>query len=324
MSRLPRPRHATVVAYLALFVALGGTSYAAITVTGSNVTDESLTGQDVRDGSLRSRDVENNTLTSSDVRDSSLRERDFLPGSLPQGERGPAGPEGAKGDTGPVGPPGPSVSGSTEGPAGPAGPAGPVGPAGPAGPAGTKGDSGPTGERGPAGTTGPAGPTGDSGPTGENGSPGATGPVGATGQTGPRGPSNGYYFESNNDQRFSDGATIGKLDLPAGKYLVTSKVWLDNQEAQGRAFRCQLFNGAAEVDRGKSGLAASAGEAPDEQVMTLIGGAEVTSTGQLTLTCRRYNGEGFTVPPPPAGSEPMARWTHLTAIKVGELTRQAP
>ncbi|MEA2489886.1 MAG: hypothetical protein QOH21_1678, partial [Acidobacteriota bacterium] len=32
-----RPGHSTVVAYLALFVALGGTSFAALTITGKDV-----------------------------------------------------------------------------------------------------------------------------------------------------------------------------------------------------------------------------------------------------------------------------------------------
>ena len=49
-----RPRHATVVAYLALFVALGGSSYAAITVTGKNVKNGSLTGKDIENSSLTS------------------------------------------------------------------------------------------------------------------------------------------------------------------------------------------------------------------------------------------------------------------------------
>ncbi len=41
-------RHTTVVAYLAFFVALGGTSYAALTITGKNVKNSLLTGKDVR------------------------------------------------------------------------------------------------------------------------------------------------------------------------------------------------------------------------------------------------------------------------------------
>jgi hypothetical protein len=39
-----RPGHAVVVADLALFVALGGSSYAALTITGGNVKNSSLTG----------------------------------------------------------------------------------------------------------------------------------------------------------------------------------------------------------------------------------------------------------------------------------------
>jgi hypothetical protein len=50
MLRRPRrPSHATVVAYLALFMALGtGSAYAINEWTGANIVDESLTGADVR------------------------------------------------------------------------------------------------------------------------------------------------------------------------------------------------------------------------------------------------------------------------------------
>ena len=40
--------YANVVATLALFIALGGTSYAALTITGNNVKNVSLTGRDVK------------------------------------------------------------------------------------------------------------------------------------------------------------------------------------------------------------------------------------------------------------------------------------
>jgi hypothetical protein len=52
-----RSRHSVVVAYLALFVAVGGTAFAAATVTGKDVVDGSLTGADVKTGSIRSPDV---------------------------------------------------------------------------------------------------------------------------------------------------------------------------------------------------------------------------------------------------------------------------
>jgi hypothetical protein len=98
--RSHRPRHSTVVAYLALFVALGGTSYAAIRVTSKNVPKDALTGADIKD--LTGADVRNNSLTGADVRslrsgdiaNGSLLPEDFAPGQLPKGEAGAPGPPG--------------------------------------------------------------------------------------------------------------------------------------------------------------------------------------------------------------------------------------
>ena len=52
---------------LEFFVALGGTSYAALRVTGDNVVDNSLRGRDVKNDSLGTRDIAN------------LRATDFAP-----------------------------------------------------------------------------------------------------------------------------------------------------------------------------------------------------------------------------------------------------
>ncbi len=94
-----RLTYANVVSSLALFTALGGTSYAAITVTGAN--------------------VRNGSLTSADIKDRSLQARDFKAGQVPAGKPGPAGPQGAAGETGPAGPAGaPGERGAT-GPQGP-------------------------------------------------------------------------------------------------------------------------------------------------------------------------------------------------------------
>jgi hypothetical protein len=99
LMRLSR-RHTTAVAYLALFVALGGSAYAAVTVTGKNIKDGTITGKDVR----------NRSLGTSKLSASAL-------GSL-AGERGPSGPQGASGPKGATGPRGP------EGPIGQTGPDG--------------------------------------------------------------------------------------------------------------------------------------------------------------------------------------------------------
>lgn len=100
-ARIRRPTHATVVAYLALFIALGGSSYAAVTVTGKSVTNGSLTGADVKSNSITGRDVKG--LRTGDVADRSLLARDFRSGQLPAGPSGPAGPQGTQGVAGPAG-----------------------------------------------------------------------------------------------------------------------------------------------------------------------------------------------------------------------------
>ena len=82
--------YANVTGTLALFLALGGTSYAALTITSTNVKNNSLTGADVR----------NSSLTSADIKNFSLRSADFKAGQLP------AGPRGLKGDQGDAGAPG--------------------------------------------------------------------------------------------------------------------------------------------------------------------------------------------------------------------------
>jgi hypothetical protein len=51
LRRLSR-RHTTAVAYLALFAALGGSAYAAVTVTGESIKDGTVTGRDVKNRSL--------------------------------------------------------------------------------------------------------------------------------------------------------------------------------------------------------------------------------------------------------------------------------
>jgi type VI protein secretion system component Hcp len=78
-----RLTYANVVASLCLFILLGGSAYAAITVTGKNVKDGSLTSDDVKNGSLL--------------------KKDFKDGQLPRGPAGPQGPPGPQGPQGPAG-----------------------------------------------------------------------------------------------------------------------------------------------------------------------------------------------------------------------------
>ena len=50
--RFRRPSHATIVAYLALFVALGGSVYAANRINGRRLKPNSVTGKQVKEASL--------------------------------------------------------------------------------------------------------------------------------------------------------------------------------------------------------------------------------------------------------------------------------
>lgn len=57
MSLFSSARYANVVATLALVVAVGGTSYAAATITGKDVKDGSLTGKDLKQHSVAAADL---------------------------------------------------------------------------------------------------------------------------------------------------------------------------------------------------------------------------------------------------------------------------
>jgi hypothetical protein len=76
MKRLRSPlSYANVTATLALFVALGGTSYAVLHVGSDDIADNSLRSRDIRNDALLSRDVRDRTLRARDVRRESLGSR---------------------------------------------------------------------------------------------------------------------------------------------------------------------------------------------------------------------------------------------------------
>jgi len=73
------------IAYLALFIALGGTGYAAMRLPKNSVGTAQL---------------KNGAVTAAKVKSHSLLGSDFKVGQLPSGATGPAGAQGPKGDTG--------------------------------------------------------------------------------------------------------------------------------------------------------------------------------------------------------------------------------
>jgi hypothetical protein len=90
-----KPSPGTVLGALALLVALGGTSYAAVGALPR--------------ASVGTLQLQNGAVTSLKVANGGLRRIDFAPGVLipgPAGAAGPQGPAGATGATGPAGPAG--------------------------------------------------------------------------------------------------------------------------------------------------------------------------------------------------------------------------
>src|SRR4051794_36903575 len=84
----PHLSYANVIATLALFFALGGGAYAAISLPSNSVGSKQLKA---------------NAVSSGKVKDGSLRSGDFKAGQLPQGTQGPQGARGPQGAQGPQG-----------------------------------------------------------------------------------------------------------------------------------------------------------------------------------------------------------------------------
>jgi hypothetical protein len=111
---------ANCVSLVALFVALGGTSYAVATgsidsreiknntVRSKDLRNNTVRSKDLRNNTVRSKDLRNNTVHGKDIRNGTVRSRDvgnssllaedFAPGQLPQGAQGPQGPAGVVGN----------------------------------------------------------------------------------------------------------------------------------------------------------------------------------------------------------------------------------
>jgi hypothetical protein len=110
---------ANAVAYLALFIALGGSSYAAVRIAPASVTSRALARRAVTHAKLAP-----NSVTAGNVRNRSLTSADFQPGAVLKGLKGDAG------SAGPAGAPGLASIPALKGESGAAGPAGAQGPAG--------------------------------------------------------------------------------------------------------------------------------------------------------------------------------------------------
>jgi hypothetical protein len=67
------PSPSMLVALAALFVALGGSAYAAIVVTGHNIRNGTVEGSDIKNGALASRDMKHDSIGGVAILESRLK-----------------------------------------------------------------------------------------------------------------------------------------------------------------------------------------------------------------------------------------------------------
>ena len=76
------PRHGTIVAYLALVLAMSSPAVAAVVVKHANLANDAVWSNNVKNDTLTSADVKNGALTGIDIKDNSLTGADIVEGSL--------------------------------------------------------------------------------------------------------------------------------------------------------------------------------------------------------------------------------------------------
>ena len=254
MQRLLIHLRSNLVAYLALFVALSGTSYAA----GSALLP--------------------NSVGSRHVMDRSLLAEDFKAGELPRGRRGKRGLVGPLGPRGPVG---------SQGPKGESGARGPVGMNGAQGPAGAAGARGEKGDAGPAGVVGPRGPIG---PTGPQGADGQIGPQGPQGPSEAFSVYRGHAVAGPVALNETSSFTIASLDLPAGSFAVFAKASFELGMDHGATCYLQPAGGGSFTDAFRDGIDLAFNNYVRRVTPTLFITPEFTSAGAVELKCDLANG----------------------------------
>ena len=110
---------ANVMSVIAVFIALGGASYAAV-----NLPKNSVGTKQLKKKSVGTKQLKGNAVNSNKVKNFSLRANDFKQGQIPSGPTGPQGLPGEDGQPGATG---------AQGAIGPTGLQGVTGPTGPAG-----------------------------------------------------------------------------------------------------------------------------------------------------------------------------------------------
>jgi hypothetical protein len=129
---------AHVIAMIALFVALSGSSYAAVTIRASQIRNNSIPGSKIKSGSIPATKLRNNSITGGKLKNNSIGSAKLRTDALT--------PTSGGGNL--INPNSTTNNSSSSGARGPQGPSGPRGLPGATGPAGATGSQGATGAAG--------------------------------------------------------------------------------------------------------------------------------------------------------------------------------
>lgn len=78
-----------VVALVALFVALGGSAYAATTIGSAQITNESIRSQDIKNGEVKNADIGANAVRSGEIANGQVLAADIANGAVTPAKLGP-------------------------------------------------------------------------------------------------------------------------------------------------------------------------------------------------------------------------------------------
>jgi hypothetical protein len=157
------------------------------------------------------------------------------------------------------------------------------------------------------------GPQGLPGPQGPQGAKGDAGPKG---DTGPRGPSDAYYVSRGEVFTLpEDSSVAGFTNLPAGKYLMSVSMGLQNASPSLAQASCFLSGPPVSEPSMNYTQLVEPTTLPDNDTiepMSFTVPLELASDGSIDLRCI-INGGPLT-----------ATGTTMTALRVGNLTNQTP
>ena len=153
---------------------------------------------------------------------------------------------------------------------------------------------------------------------GEQGPQGPQGPQGAQGEVGPRGPSDSWDVYRQpavaiTGTNFTNANVLLEIDLPAGKFAITSKVNISSSGGGGGLVRCYTKSNNGWFDMGIASIGPGAGQTLEATLSTTFT-AQDTAPGPLTQRCWRENG---------VGPAPFSTLAEAVAIEVANITVKA-